>query len=951
MPKVQVSDPLAFLSEYGLELHETSSADEKVCICPFHDDTNPSCQVNVAKQVFRCPSCSATGDMIDLAAMFMGCKRATILAHVDQASDDGTEVVDGTMIVAWHNILMANRGDLDIVKNKKGILPKTCKDFMLGRVEDRFSIPIKDEEGRYVNVRKWSPTDKKRKVTNLRGHGKRMLFPAENLKKDVIVLTEGEFKAILLCQLGFNGLAPTGGASTWAPAWNHKFKDKTVYIIYDIDSAGRTNAQNIARNLHPHAKAVHVIDLPIDPTEYPTGDVTDYVVHLNMGREEIQDLMDKSTPWKPAPLKNPYDEDPEIYQVPLHETSLAKYYHKLVRTSAVVSAKDTAPFVIPRVAEVDCTRDQAFCHICPVYNQPSGVVDITIDSKNPAILSFVGVSTDKIPGAIKKSAGIPGRCEVCRFRIKETQNVEEARLIPEIKIKNDAEEAGSHAVRRAFYVGHGLESNTPYEFEARAMPEPSSQHATLLIYKADAAMDSLSTFTLDAPMKERLKLFQPKEMTVEGIEAKLNDLYDDLEANVTRIYKRRDLHLFFDLVYHSVLRMKFQDRTIRGWMEGLCLGDSGQGKSETGKNLMAHYQVGEKIDSKGATRAGLLGGLQETAKRWFITWGIIPLNDRRLVILEEVKGMPTAVIEKLTDMRSSGVAELAGIEKARTNARTRLIWISNPRSDQQVSAYNFGIYAVKELVGALEDVRRFDIAIVVASGDVDSSLLNMRDSARPSHDHRHTSDLCRDLVLWSWSRKSTDVRFTPEATEAVLVASERLSAKYVANIPLVEAADQRLKVARMAAALACRTFSTEDGETLIVHKAHVECVEQFIDRVYSSKSFGYAEYSKLIKGETSMMDEAAVLGTIMNLPNAKDACTAMLAWSGFSAMDWGDVTEHDKDETRMALGILVRKNAIKRGRGGLYYKTPGFIELLKTVEQKAVLTNESKTEKLNKGGI
>lgn len=951
MPKIEVKDPQAFLQEYGLEISDTSTPDEKICLCPFHDDSNPSCQINVDKQVFRCPSCKATGDLIDLVACFMKVKRATIIAHIDQMSDDGVEPVDPKMIVSWHNILMANKAGLDVLKNRKGILPKTVKDWMLGQVEDRYSIPIPSGDGRYINVRKWSPTDKVRKMTNLRGHGRRTLFPIKMLEKDTIILAEGEFKALLLIQMGFNAISPTGGASTWSPSWNLEFKDKVVYIMYDIDNTGKTNAQMVARNLHPVAKEVRIINLPIDPGEYPTGDITDFVVHLNMGREEVQDLLDKSEVWKPAPLKNPYDDDPEIYQVPLHQTSLAKFYHKRVRTSAVVSAKDTAPYVIPRTAEVECPRDQAFCHLCPVYNQPTGVVDITIEATNPAILSFVGVSNEKIPSALKKAAGIPGRCEMCRFNIKDTQNVEEARLIPEIRIKNDSEEEGAHVVRKAFYVGHGLDTNTPYEFEARSLPEPTSQHATLLIYKADAAMDSLSTFTLDESMKSRLMVFKPKAMTVEGIKAKLDELYDDLEANVTRIYKRRDLHIFFDLVYHSVLRMTFQGRIIRGWMEGLCLGDSGQGKSETGKNLMAHYQLGEKIDSKGATVAGLMGGVQETSKRWFVTWGMIPLNDRRLVILEEVKGMPTAVIEKLTDMRSSGVAELAKIEKARTNARTRLIWISNPRSDQQVAAYNFGIYAIKELVGALEDVRRFDLAIIVASGDVPSEVLNIRDKQRPVHEHVHTSELCRDLVLWAWSRKSDNVRFTDEATEAVLQASERLGKKYVANIPLVEAADQRLKMARMAAALAARTFSTEDGENLVVHEAHVKFVEEYLDRVYSTPSFGYAAYSELIRGETTLIGEDNVLSLLMGLPNARDASKAILDWQGFSIMDWMDVTEHDKDEARMALSVLVRNNAIKRGRGGLYYKTPAFIDLLKNVEKKVTLPNLTKTQKLNKEGI
>ena len=384
-------------------------------------------------------------------------------------------------------------------------------------------------------------------------------------------------------------------------------------------------------------------------------------------------------------------------------------------------------------------------------------------------------------------------------------------------------------------------------------------------------------------------------------------------------------------------------------MEGLVLGDSGQGKSETAANQMRHYQLGEKIDSKSATVAGLMGGLQEVSKRHFITWGVIPLNDRRLVILEEVKGMSTEVIAKLTDMRSSGVAELAKIEKAKANARTRLIWITNPRSDQPLASYNFGVYAIKELIGALEDIRRFDIACLVASGDVSRDVLNIRDDVRPRKDHIYTSDLCRDLILWAWSRKVSDIHFEKDATEAVLAAAEAMGKKYVSTIPLVEAADQRLKLARMAASLAARTFSSDDsGTRLIVRRCHAEYVHSFLDRLYSHPVFGYADYSKLVLGENTLRDVPEVEALIRSLPNAKDAVRSLLEWSGFSIMDWIDVTEHDKDEARMAIGQLVRKNAIKRGRGGLYYKTPAFIIMLRRIEETKVLTSETKANILSK---
>jgi len=38
---------------------------QHVCLCPFHDDTNPSLQVSDAKGLYHCFSCKASGNAIN----------------------------------------------------------------------------------------------------------------------------------------------------------------------------------------------------------------------------------------------------------------------------------------------------------------------------------------------------------------------------------------------------------------------------------------------------------------------------------------------------------------------------------------------------------------------------------------------------------------------------------------------------------------------------------------------------------------------------------------------------------------------------------------------------------------------------------------------------------------------------------------------------------------------
>ena len=235
------------------------------------------------------------------------------------------------------------------------------------------------------------------------------------------------------------------------------------------------------------------------------------------------------------------------------------------------------------------------------------------------------------------------------------------------------------------------------------------------------------------------------------------------------------------------------------------------------------------MECKNATVAGLLGGLQQMGNRWFVTWGVIPTHDKRLVVLEELKGTSVEVISKLTDMRSSGVAEIPKIEKRRTHARTRLIALSNPRSDRPLSSYNFGIESIKELIGGLEDVRRFDFALLVSNTEIDAATLNKLQQYRPAGNQIFDAESCRRLILWAWTREPSQIQYGSGAYEQILSEATRLCSIFTESIPLVDRGSMRLKLARLSASLACRTFSCDDTlENVIIRECHVEYISKLL---------------------------------------------------------------------------------------------------------------------------
>ncbi len=60
-------DVVSVVGEY-LPLHRTGSTYK--ALCPFHDDHNPSMEVNVKRQTFKCWSCGAGGDLFDFVMRF-----------------------------------------------------------------------------------------------------------------------------------------------------------------------------------------------------------------------------------------------------------------------------------------------------------------------------------------------------------------------------------------------------------------------------------------------------------------------------------------------------------------------------------------------------------------------------------------------------------------------------------------------------------------------------------------------------------------------------------------------------------------------------------------------------------------------------------------------------------------------------------------------------------------
>lgn len=939
MPSSNMSIKDYFEGVFGCELTPDGSGEVAVR-CPWHNDTVESMSININTGLWTCFGCGLKGDIYTFVQMmedtdFNGaCKwlsKHGFVGDVEIEIDEEVQTKNDSVITKSKvkklppipeaviqgliDNLWCNSAALTFLKEKRGLTEDTIKEFKLGYHNGRITIPLYNEDGCF-NIRQydWAKRDSSKVISWERGRGGVVLFPDPSFwTDDPVFICEGEMDCILMHQLGFNAVTSTSGAGNWKPEWNQLFHSREVNICYDVDKAGQNGMINVANNLERIAAKVRTLTLPI--SEPPNGDVTDWVVSYGATKEDFQHLIDKTVPRNTLQDQN----DNEVYDVPLHEASLAKYAGKRIRTAAVVAGKELEPYIVPNRYVVRCaSTSKKKCTVCPI-GMAGGTLEVNIPNDSADLMKLKGLPDSVQKRRMKEFAGVIGDCTV-DIDVIDNTNIEDLVLIPELSWNDENQ---SYVTRHVSIVDHGVQAGKSYVFTGITVPDSGTQRATHLFYDKEWSEDDISSFKSSNELADKLKVFQPS--AGQTVRDKFDEIVRDLSTNVTSIYGRNDVHMAVDLAYHSLLRFNFDGKPLkRGWLEVLLFGDTRTGKTETVQQLMKHYRLGEFVTGEASSYAGLVGGLQQMNKRWQITWGKIPLNDRRLVVIDEASGLTQDEIANMSGIRSSGVAEITKIQTERALARTRLIWISNPRWGDNVSSKTYPVEFIPQLIGKAEDVSRFDLVVSSASDDVDSKVINSGEPERV--EHVYTSELCHDLLMWVWSRTSDKVLFSKSAKRLVYDLSVSMGNKYTSDIPLVESADFRIKLARMGAAWAARLFSTDDGERLLVRKEHIQAAADFIGECYRKPSFRYEQFSEARAKENEPLG-ASKDDVVKWLKSEPLVLQFLMTYDEFKRQDVEDFCGLTREDSSGITRYLSCHRLVRLKRGTLH-KTPMFIKLL-----------------------
>jgi hypothetical protein len=225
--------------------------------------------------------------------------------------------------------------------------------------------------------------------------------------------------------------------------------------------------------------------------------------------------------------------------------------------------------------------------------------------------------------------------------------------------------------------------------------------------------------------------------------------------------------------------------------------------------------------------------------------------------MEEFSGGGQDLVSKLTEIRSSNVVRLTRVNgTVQVPAMVRMLSISNPATDSSGNSipmrqYANGVKLLLDLVGAAEDIARYDFFVLMPKPTGYISPLD--DVKLDSYD----KESYMNRVRWIWSRKAEQILIDDNTKRYIVDVAEQLNSVYDSHINFF-GAEAWKKLARLAiACAACVCSMDATGENLVVTADHVTWARKFLVSCYDNNFFKLREYVA-VQRSYSECDPAAV---------------------------------------------------------------------------------------------
>lgn len=238
-------------------------------LCPVHEDNNrPSLAVYADHA--HCYTCGAHLSRVQLSAAYSQqdkwqAKLRRQLGVVKRVASP-TVKVDVPALVRSSQVLLNTLPDKRQYLHDRGLDDFTIGKYILGYAGSAYVLPLFEEPLTVRFRRDDAVTTDGSKYWGLRGQNETRVYPYAPRERS-IVLTEGEFDALLLRQYGLNAYSFTNGANALPSdeQLRHWLEGRTVFLMRDQDGPGRKATHDLFLRLY--RMPLHELEMRWDAEE------------------------------------------------------------------------------------------------------------------------------------------------------------------------------------------------------------------------------------------------------------------------------------------------------------------------------------------------------------------------------------------------------------------------------------------------------------------------------------------------------------------------------------------------------------------------------------------------------------------------------------------------------------------------------------------------------------
>lgn len=889
---------------YDLFLNfEKRTENQLYACCPFHKEKTPSFTVNEETGEWYCHAGCGGGAEKEFIAKYYDVSNEVAKYALSYYSQHGSmPFPTEEQIESWHKNLCNMPREIEAM-SEYGWTKQIVDDLHIGFYDDRIIIPIKSRTGYWINARRYLPVHRRNsdshnaKCLNIRKLGQKRYYPYEAFDEDKIYVVEGEKDCIAARAQGFNAVTSTGGSAIPSEEI-YLFKNKDVVLMLDTDSVGKRNVKNYVTLLKGVARSIQIVDLPVKDfadyyREYKNVDIEQYTRDY----AEVQQA----------------EESVEATDITLVRSEFTENLNTWVKLNKMsVSGVEPKIYTVPTKLKVVC-KNAACSKPCPLAFSNSSDAAQYVDVDPRQMLQFIDSADSAQDTFLRKLYG----CRSITAEPVDYINCQKV-IFQESASFIDGLEESSFESRYGIYMytDFRLNATLKYNFEACRVTDPRTQKNYYMIRSAEN-LGMLRPVVNEDNFEKFRKVARESSNFQELIDTYYNEWLPALA-----IEGRPDLFGALILTYCSVTEIPWQAGIIKGWLDTMVIGDTRTGKSQMAQRLVKTLGMGGYINGENARRTGVIGGVQRFGDSWVITWGAIPMNDRGLLIIDEASGLEVDDIKDLSSTRSSGAVTLNKIVKGEARARTRLIWLSNPRSGRNLADFYWkGYGAFQEFIPVAEDQARYDLVLTAAREDID--VLDGIDS-----EVQPKVEPWIDLFNAAWGLPAEDIIFPQGFKAKVREVSHRINDEYGGG-PLIVGVAVHEKLLRICCAVAVLCGEIHEGK-LYVSEKHLEWAYEFLKMTLEKKSFAYADYIREFKRAQSKKTEN--ISFIRGLLSVHPALRILLSSSSFKGFQFQEILGIDRTDSAKIMSDLITRGLLRPISNATYVPDKLLMEIAKQME-------------------